>query len=571
MKLRVTPARCLAMALCASSFLSSARADTIILKNGSRIDGKIERKEEGPMCPACKGRGDITCEACAGRGMIGARPCPHCNATGRVECRECGGRGRGEMSYVIRLRGGVRTTIRESQVEEIRYSEVAPEDLLPTRESYKARVEKLGGDAEDELELAQWCLDHGLLAEALRHATHAASELPEIAVDARRVASAAEGRLVAIASKGFVKAFALVRSLKLDEGAEALEAALQEHAANPLLATPAREREFLGENAADLVKEYGSTLAQIAEAVARKARTACRVCHGAGSTLCPVCKGASEGICPRCRGSGQSWCPDCNGTNWRLCITCGGAGRITSSTIGTASTCPECRGRGVVPCKRCRGGRTPCPTCGGKGRIEGGCETCGGDGRIECEACLGTGQRQVEKLLWGPVGEFVEREHEGDRSPIYAWQGIRRGCIITLLREIDIYGGAYASHLAAATGKRREVLLACIDNRDGRDQVVFAPGQQGLRLVTRDARQVESVLPRLGGDATSKPAYVRMFALLSPTAVLPGVLRNVIATFPDGTDFDGVTAIYWGRDEPWRLTRFTITPEDLAEILKSIH
>ena len=59
----------------------SASGDVIILKNGSRIVGQIERIEPGEPCPACVGSGSVTCQACRGTGLAGTRPCASCGGT----------------------------------------------------------------------------------------------------------------------------------------------------------------------------------------------------------------------------------------------------------------------------------------------------------------------------------------------------------------------------------------------------------------------------------------------------------------------------------------------------------
>jgi hypothetical protein len=168
------------------------------------------------------------------------------------------------------------------------------------------------------------------------------------------------------------------------------------------------------------------------------------------------------------------------------------------------------------------------------------------------------------------VNAFVRDEQQADVAGIPAWQGIRRGCIVTVLREVDVYGGSYASHLAAVAGEQYEVLLACVDNRDGRDQVAFAPDRQGLRLVTADARQIESVVPTRDAVAAAHGPYEQMFGLLKPTAILPGVLRNCVAVFPATTDLTNVAAVFWGSEDPWRLRRFSMTAEELAEVLRTL-
>ena len=54
-------------------------------------------------------------------------------------------------------------------------------------------------------------------------------------------------------------------------------------------------------------------------------------------------------------------------------------------------------------------------------------------------------------------------------------------------------------------------------------------------------------------------------------SVLPGVLQNVAAAFPAGTDFARVEAVYWGREEPWRLQQTLIAPEELTKLKATLH
>ena len=69
-----------------------------------------------------------------------------------------------------------------------------------------------------------------------------------------------------------------------------------------------------------------------------------------------------EDICPNCKGSGAQ-----PGTTPETCPSCRGAGRVqqqTQTLFGmtmVTKSCPTCQGRGTVI-------KTPCTSCGGKGR-----------------------------------------------------------------------------------------------------------------------------------------------------------------------------------------------------------
>ena len=577
-----------------------ALADIITLKNGSRIEGLVERTEPGPLCTKCLGKGEVECPSCRGSGRTksGVR-CPGCQGKVRVGCRACEGRGRGERHYIIRLRGGARVTIAESDVLSIERSDVPPEELLSPRGSYKLRLSKLTpGVAQDELALARWALRRGLHTEASKHARRAAEVDPALAAEARGVYEAAEGKLLAGASRAFAAALEEIRAGRLEKGLRAIESARRRHARSPLLSDAEHERRFLREHASDLVARYGRTLAEIELSARRRLRLACPVCGGAGSARCRTCRGTGEGTCPRCRGTGEDWCKECNGTTWRVCIRCGGTGKPKRIQFRIPVACTDCRGRGVIECTRCKKGRLACRACGGKGSVANSCGNCGGTGRKPCEPCLGTGLAKVTKLRWGPVREAPEtpdltrdaarprpvvwpvrrappgpRRQASRRAPaaVPVWQGVRRGCIITAMRARDLYEGALTAQLGVILGEKREFLVVCVDNRDGREQVGFYPERQGLRLVTDDAKQLAAEPPGdVGKLSSGRPKFKALLAQLRPTAVLPGVMANVIAAFPAGTDFATVTSVYWGREDPLRLARRHITGDELARIRKTL-
>lgn len=554
---------------------AGALADIITLKNGSRLEGVIERKEPGPKCKPCRGAGEVACGVCAGAGRRAA--CGACGGTGRAKCVACKGRGAGPGRYVLRLRGGARITIAEEDILSVQESEIPPEDLLPPRPSYVARAAKLGGDdAPGHLALARWALERGLLMEASRHARRAAGLDAALEPEARAVFEAADSRREAAAAADLEAALEHVREGRIAEGLEALAEARRAHAGNPLLSDPERERRFIEDRAADLAARHGRTLAEVARSLERRVTLACDTCSGRGASACGKCAGTGAGECARCVGKGETWCMECNGTKWRVCIRCGGTGKPAGAQLGVSAGCPGCRGRGVVKCEHCRKGRVSCAACGGKGKAARGCRACAGGGKIPCAACLGTGLRRAALFAWGPVremepGPVIEPAGGEAARRIPLWQGIRRGCIVTAVRSEDVYEGALTEQLAAVTGARRALLLVCVDNRDGRDQVAFAPGRQGLRLVTAEARQVEAEAPPdVEKLAAAHPAFRAPLAELRATAVLAGVTANVIGAFPEGTDLAAAEALYWGRDEPLRLSRYYVSEQTLAAILKTL-
>jgi len=569
-------------ALACAALLSSAAAlaDTIILKNGSRLEGVVEKTEPGPECEPCKGKGEVACAAC-GKGGRPSRACVRCGGTGRSKCAACKGRGTGEVRYVIRLRGGARLTIPGGEIRSVRKGAIPSVDLLPPRRSYAARVAALAGDdAPGHLALARWALGRGLTVEASRHARRAAELARALGDDAlgagaRKVSDAADGKRVAAAAGDVAAALELVRNGRLDEGLAALDAALRAHAGNPLLTDPERERAFLMERAPEVAARYGLTFDGLRRSLERSVGLACRKCSSAGASPCAACAGSGAGACARCAGAGETWCTECNGAKWRVCIGCGGTGKPPAARFGAAK-CPDCAGRGIVNCARCREGRIACAPCAGRGKIAQGCKACSGKGSIACVPCLGTGMRAVTLLGWGPAPEIDPRPvidargpDEGRRVPV--WQGMRRGCIITALRAEDLHGGALTEQLATLTGERRALLLVCIDNRDGRDQVKFAPAEQGLRLVTGDARQVDAATPPdVRALAAKHASLAPALAQLGGTAVLPGVAATVIGAFPEGTDLAGVKAVYWGRDDPLRLVRHYVSGRTIAAIRKTM-
>jgi hypothetical protein len=573
-------------ALACAALLSSAAAlaDTIILKNGSRLEGVVEKTEPGPKCKPCKGTGKIPCPSCRGGRTILAQACKRCVRSGRIECASCKGRGTGEALYVILLRGGARITISAGEIRSVKKGVIAPEDLLPPRRSYAARTAALADDdAPGHLALARWALGKGLAVEASKHARRA-RELARAAGDdalvaeTRKVSGAADGRWAAAAAGGVTAALELVRKGRLDEGLAALDAALRAHAGNPLLTDPERARAFLTERAPEVAARYGSTFDGLRRSLERRVRLGCRKCSSAGASPCAACAGSGAGACRRCSGAGETWCSRCNGTKWRVCIGCGGTGKSSGTRFGPPK-CPDCAGRGIVSCARCKKGRIACAPCAGRGKVARACRACSGEGSVVCVPCLGTGMRIVTLFNWGPAPEVGPRPVAAPAAPAGAederrfpvWQGMRRGCIITALRSEGLHDGALAEQIAAVTGERRELLLVCIDNRDGRDQVKFAPEGQGLRIVTGEARQADaSNPPDVKALAAKHASLAPALAQLEATAVLPGVATTVIGAFPEGTDLAGAKAVYWGRDDPLRLVRHYVSEGTLAAIRKTM-
>jgi hypothetical protein len=150
---------------------------------------------------------------------------------------------------------------------------------------------------------------------------------------------------------------------------------------------------------------------------------------------------------------------------------------------------------------------------------------------------------------------------------------------VTALCERDLHEGALAAHAGAlfkGEGSRREYLVVCVDNRDGRDELRFDPARGTLRLVTDAAGGApEQVEMSPQGEASAEvlkaaPELGEAVAQASALTVLPGVVRNVIAAFPEGTDFSRVEWVYWGERDPWRLGRKTLAPEDLERIRRTL-
>ncbi len=586
-KARTVCARCIpaAVVAVASLFATNAVADIIVLKDKTRLVGKVVETRLGRKCAVCSGKGKIACPTCrgSGRGPAGL-PCTRCRGRRRIRCESCGGRGRGETEYRIRVKGGIILTVRESQIDSIEPTDVPEEELLAPREAYPVRRKKLPkGDATAELALARWAIENGLLVEAVRHATRAADLDESLAKDAAEVRDAANARREVEAGRALGEALDQLRSGALAEGIKKVKAVRKEHADNPLFTDRARESRWLAEHAPEVVREFGGTLEEITSAASRRARILCKTCRGTGTFACKTCGGSGRGLCTSCKGTGKAWCPECNGTGWRLCIRCGGTGKLGSgrTLTGVVGACPDCRGRGVIACTACKNGRIDCRACAGKGLIPRGCAACGGKGRVACGECMGTGMRKVTRFRWGPVAEYeraagaavvVTTGSAHVRFPV--WQGIRRGCIITVMRASDLHDGALTRQLGAMLGGEYEYLVACIDNRDGRDQVEVSLAGSGLRLVTGDAEQVEAVrsagLPGFLEAGRAHDEFRPLFRQMEPTAVLPGVMRNAIGVFPAGTDFRAVESVYWGEADPQQLVRSSVPEEALARIRKTM-
>lgn len=167
------------------------------------------------------------------------------------------------------------------------------------------------------------------------------------------------------------------------------------------------------------------------------------------------------------------------------CPTCKGTG-----AVGKPMECPECHGTGKVTqtAGRMKFG-TPCPRCGGAGRVQSACQTCDGAGvvtrREPLEFRIKAGTRDGQRIrLAGKGNAGTEGAPSGDLYLI-----IKVGAHKLFERTgDDIHITVPVTAMEAALGARIDV--PTIDgegNRAGRAQLKIPPGTQtGQKLRMRE-------------------------------------------------------------------------------------
>ncbi len=569
-----------AIGLLAAALLvaAAARADEIVLKNGTRLEGKVQNAK----CEACNGTGKVRCPACHGtgktRGPGGMKLiCKECEA-GRVKCAACGGLGAGPGKIRIKLRAGVTMEIERKDVASLEWKHIDPERLVPVRVTYQKKAAALrAGDARGHYELARWCLDHKLDDEARLHFESA------VKLDPAQFGKLAEPRLnelnakrEKLAVKALLAALALWEREGAERGVPAVRAAQRDFPDAEIIRRSELQVDLIKNHFPKLAAAGARTLEGLLRSEADKDAARCPTCAGSGKADCPACGGTGAGRCPDCGGSGKRVCPICRGTLRLTCTKCYGTGRTNQGTIGYGERrCPQCGGRGEVDCDFCGAtGKADCRTCGGTGKKAGACRGCGGTGKVVCPACSGTAVRRVEHLKWGPPpirkAGVVNVVGPGVRAR--AWQGGGGGAAITVVPAEVIWRGALTRNVERLTGKRLRLVAVALDNRRGRKLLRFRVAGRSLRGVTADADQVSIVdLGKLLAAKSADSQARLVIAAAGEKDCLPGAYACVLAAFPAGTDLSALGGMFWvqGSDEPARLGIIWLSADEIQEVRKS--
>ncbi len=532
-----------------------ALADTVIKKDGTKLQGVIVGKTNGGICPVCGGTG---------------------KTDEWLPCRHCDGKGRIEGVLIMRVSGNT-ISIKESEIAKVIKSDPTPGEYRSPREAYKAKCSRLRpGDADGHYELAIWCISRGLWDEAEEHLRITVRTDPSYADGAEKHRKVIDHKRDARAKDEARKALKLAEAGEFEKAAQAIAAARKRHAKSPFMRSPEAQETLIKKEFPAVYELLGSNLSAIVSAGKEKARYACEVCRGKGWSVCPTCRGTGEGVCPKCEGKGWIWCPDCNGTGSRICPRCLGTGQIRQTdplSWNPAGVCPRCQGKRTITCETCRGkGKLVCPLCRGKGKVPGGCKDCGGTGRKSCAACFGTGLKKVTTFRWGPVPGRVEQ------GPIVAeeatsrriWQGNYKGCLVTLLPCEFLHNGVLRLHLNRLLGADYRYLLVCIDNREGARQIVFSPAEKTVRFVMEDARQVEmlDVAGQLAALQQDK-VYRELVPQFGQMAILPGAMANAIVPLDPAVDLSKVGKVFWGKERPWLLKDYFLTRAQIEALAKA--
>ena len=551
----------------------AGRADLIVRKDGTTIEGRILEQVPDKPCKTCVAQKNIRCEWCGGSGMVGAAGCPVCKAIGRITCPTCRGTGVKGGTLLVLTRGNIRLRVIRANIETIKRQAIDEKTFLLPKEYYRKRAAEISpDDARAHYELAVWCLKKSrLLDEAERH-FHQAGRDSSYREKAQVYLKRIERDRERSARKDLSRALKALQSKDNDAGHKALESFRKRHAATQLARSERLQRAVIEEVDPKLGLEYGRTIGAILDAIRRQQLIRCEQCGGAKRVPCPTCRGTGLGVCPTCAGTKKVDCRICLGRRWRSCPVCRGTGKVHDK-VTLEVICPKCRGSGDVWCDVCeRKGSVNCPTCRGRGVASKRCPTCSGGGAVTCSKCGGSGKRPVDQFIWGPVpvhkptGLTVRSSEQ--TAPV--WQGRYRGGVITIVPSDVVHGGRLASTLAEILGHGYRYLLVCIDNRDGSRQIELSPRDKSVRLVMAGHRQVEIVDLSGKGDVLRADAkFAKIARQFEHLRILPGVIENAVVALPAGTDLSQVKAVYWGVDEPWPLNSFFLGQEEIREIQKT--
>ncbi len=126
-------------------------------------------------------------------------------------------------------------------------------------------------------------------------------------------------------------------------------------------------------------------------------RRRCSTCRGSGSVtelrdtyvylngqLVPA-KREVYVDCNTCDRRGSVPCRSCDADGKATCGVCSGAGTVPDR-------CRDCRGKPIRRCRTCRGDAVAdCEACRGRGEVSEDCTTCAAGGRLVCPTCDGRG------------------------------------------------------------------------------------------------------------------------------------------------------------------------------------
>ncbi len=573
------PLCALLLAACAG-LAGPARADEVLLVNGTRFEGKVL----GAKCDRCGGSGRMQCAACRGSGKKPARAgrkreCPTCAGKGWIQCAKCSGLGTAAKTVRVRLRAGI-VTLNRAEVRRITWRAVDPERLLPVRVNYNNRLAKLKeGDAKGHFALAVWCYDKKLGPEARKHFEAAVKlDRKTCAKQAAPYLEALRRRVETSAVKALLAALSAFERKGPEAGAPLIRAVQREFPDTEIVRRAELQRDLLGKHFPKLAAGGADTLEALLRSVADRAAARCPVCKGTGQVACADCGGTGAGPCPDCAGAGRVRCPVCRGTRRLTCPKCYGSGKTKTGTIGYGKrNCPTCGGRGEVGCDVCDAkGLVRCRRCAGTGRVAGTCPTCRGKGRVACPACAGSGVRQVVKFTWGPppVRRAGVVTVVGPRARSRAWQGEYHGAAITAVPAEVLWRGALTRNIGKLAGGRLCLVAVAVDNRKGKKLLRFRPASFTLRGVTPAAGQVKMArLARLLAPKAGDRQAQAVIKAAGDADCLPGAYVCVVAAFPQGTEPGKLANLFWvptGAGDPARLGPIWLSADEVEKLRKSL-
>ncbi|MCZ6601692.1 MAG: hypothetical protein O6952_01660 [Planctomycetota bacterium] len=288
-------------------------------------------------------------------------------------------------------------TIPRKDVKTIREVPIDYSQILPPREYYEKRLKEIGADdAQGHYDLGVFAYEKALYREAALRFEKAMGLDEVFRGRSREFLYKIQIFRERECKEAFERVLADIASNRILTAKAALEKFQAEFTDCELAKDAAVQRKLIGEKFPEVGRTYGADLAAIIVAVGEKAKRVCPDCEGRKTVLCSACGGSGDATCNLCEGSKAIDCEDCAGKAEVRCSVCKGYGKTEryEGRKRVREDCKPCKSAGVVPCEACKKGRVQCTLCRGKGVVRKGCESCSSEGKVACTTCEGSGERE---------------------------------------------------------------------------------------------------------------------------------------------------------------------------------